>query len=129
MTEHEPQFEELPPEIVARLRAADRAEPIVDPATDRAVLHSAERYFYFRRARHTAARLKRLVPLAAAAVVLLALLIVQPVHRLRHPDDVDGSGRVDILDAFALARMPDGEEAGRALANRIVALERPRRAP
>jgi hypothetical protein len=128
VTEEEPQFDELPAPIVARLRAADRAEPIVDLATDRAVLHSAERYFHFRRAPRTAARIKRLVPMAAAAVVLLALLIVQPVERLRHPDDVDGSGRVDILDAFALARMPDGDEASAALAARVVAL-RPRRAP
>lgn len=122
MTEEQPQFDELPAQIVARLRAADRAEPSVDLATERAVLHSAERYFHFRRAPRTAARMKRLVPMAAAAVVLLALLIVQPVERLRHPDDVDGSGRVDILDAFALARLPDGGEASAALATRVVAL-------
>ena len=71
--------------------------------------------------------------LAAAAVVLAALLIVRPVDLLApaDPDDVDRSGRVDILDAFALARM---RAAGRsiteteieALAERVVSLE-PRR--
>ena len=68
--------------------------------------------------------------LAAAAVVFAALLVVQPVDLLgpADPDDIDRSGRVDILDAFALARM---RAAGRsiteteieALAERVVSLE------
>lgn len=71
---------------------------------------------------------------AAAAVVLAAFLIVQPVPRLGpfDPDDIDRSGRVDILDAFALARMraeggPVTAAEIDALAMRVVALE-PRQA-
>jgi len=127
MTDREPQFDDLPENVVARLRAADRAQPIVDPRTDRAVLDSAQRYFGARPPSYAWARVKRLVPAAAAAAALLALLILQPVERyVRHPDDVDRSGTVDILDAFALARTPDGAERADALATRVVALRRSR---
>lgn len=70
---------------------------------------------------------------AAAAVAFTALLIVQPGSRLGYdPDDVDRSGRVDILDAFALARQrADGASVSQAeidaVAMRVVSLE-PRRA-
>jgi hypothetical protein len=69
---------------------------------------------------------------AAAAAVLVALLVVRPVGELgRAPlvaDDFDGSGRVDILDAFALARSRAADPARisqadiDALATRIVSL-------
>lgn len=122
MSEQEPQLDDLPREIVARLRAVDRAQPILDPRTDRAVLDAAQRFFRARQPRAALWR-RRLVPVAAAAMLVLALLVVQPLDRLaRNPDDVDRSGSVDILDAFALARAPGGEERGRALAVRVVSL-------
>lgn len=127
MSDKESQYDDLPDELVARLQAADRARPIVDPRTDRAVLDGARKYFSVRRESYAWTRAKRLVPAAAAAVIVLALLILQPVDRLRHPDDIDHSGAVDILDAFALARVPGEEERSRALAARVVALS-PRRA-
>jgi hypothetical protein len=125
VNEQERQFDELPREIVARLRAADRAQPIVDPRTDRAVLDAARSFFSGRPEARAAQRARRLLPaaVAAAAAVVLAVLVVQPLDRLApHPDDVDGSGQVDILDAFALARAPGGEERSRALAARVVTL-------
>lgn len=66
----------------------------------------------------------------AAAVVLAAFIVVRPLDRFGpyDPDDIDRSGRVDILDAFALARMrADGAPIGEAeidtIAARAVALE------
>jgi len=53
---------------------------------------------------------------AAAAAVLIAVLVNRPLDEVgtdaRHAaDDVDGSGRVDILDAFALARARGADPA------------------
>ncbi|MCZ6794743.1 MAG: dockerin type I domain-containing protein [Planctomycetota bacterium] len=49
------------------------------------------------------------VPLAAAAAILVAVTL-----RARVPGDVDGSGTVDILDAYALAlRLKECREPGR----------------
>jgi hypothetical protein len=74
----------------------------VPPEVDRAVLAA----FAPRRA-----RVLRWVPAAAAAAILAAVLL-----RDRVPGDVDGSGRVDILDAYLLAlRIEGGAGAGRAL--------------
>lgn len=67
---------------------------------------------------------------AAAAVVVAALVVVRPFDGLRpyDPDDVDRSGRVDILDAFVLARRraegaPIADAQIDAIATRAVALE------
>lgn len=49
-------------------------------------------------------RFYRLMPFAAAAVLLLAVLWMPSPTA---PEDVDGNGRVDILDAFTLARHLD----------------------
>jgi hypothetical protein len=66
---------------------------------------------------------------AAAAAILAAVLVLRPIDAPRSPDDVDGSGRVDILDAFALARLraAQGDSAASQeridmLAERVVAL-------
>jgi hypothetical protein len=129
--------ETLPPAIVDRLRRLDRSQPIVDPRADRAVLEAARAYFAARPAR--SARRRWAMPLAAAATLLLAAILVRPLVFDAVParDDVDGSGRVDILDVLALARVraERGDAAGVTqvsideLAYRIVALESPRRQP
>ncbi|HET7609166.1 MAG TPA: hypothetical protein VFL84_10855, partial [Gammaproteobacteria bacterium] len=78
------------------------------------------------------------VPLGAAAAVLLAAVLMRPlVFAPPAADDVDGSGRVDVLDVLALARMraAGGDASGitdariEELAYRIVALDSARRVP
>ena len=106
--------ETLPPAIVDRLRRLDRSQPIVDPRTDRAVLDAAQAYFRARPARR--ARRRWAVPFAAAATLLLAAILVRPLvfDTAVARDDVDGSGRVDVLDVLALARVraERGDAAG-----------------
>jgi hypothetical protein len=126
MHDSDPPFEDLPDSIVARLERADRAQAIVDPRTDRAIVAGAARYFRAARPQRASnPALRWALPLAAAAAVLVAVLVVQPFGLLHAPfasDDVDGSGRVDILDAFALARSRADQDRIDALAARIVAL-------
>jgi hypothetical protein len=129
----------LPPAIVSRLRGLDRSQPIVDPRTDRAVLESAREYFGARPVSAPTRRARWALPLGAAAAMLLAAVLVRPLVFDGSPparDDVDGSGRVDILDVLALARMrAAGDAAGvteariEELAYRIVAIDAPRRLP
>lgn len=132
------QLDALPPAIASRLRELDRAQPIVDPRTDRAVLEAARGYFAARPVTARARRLRWSIPLGAAAAVLLAAVLMRPfVLDVPSADDVDGSGRVDVLDVLALARMraaggdASGISAARIdeLAYGIVALDRPRGAP
>lgn len=130
-------LETLPQTIVDRLRRLDRSQRIVDPRTDRAVLDAAQAYFRARPARF--ARRRWAVPFAAAATLVLAAILVRPLVFDTAParDDVDGSGRVDILDVLALARLraERGDAAGVTqasideLAYRIVALDAPRSTP
>jgi hypothetical protein len=131
------QSETLPPAMISRLRALDRAQPIVDPRTDRAVLEAARNYFAGRPAAR-ARRSRWAVPLGAAAAVLLAAVLMRPlVFEPPSADDVDGSGSVDVLDVLALARMraAGGDASGvteariEELAYRIVALDTTRRVP
>ena len=131
------QPETLPPAIASRLRRFDRTEAILDPRTDRAVLEAAQSYFATRPAAAPARRSRWAVPLGAAAAVLMAAVLVRPlVFHTPSADDVDGSGRVDVLDVLALARMraANGDASGITearideLAYRIVALDS-RRAP
>lgn len=148
--------DELPIKLVERLRRTDASTPSVDPAVDRGVLEQAKAHFAGRasapalRSRGVARRrsprrsasvsragrrpierrARWAAGVAAASVIVAALLLVRPVgwQGVAGPDDIDRSGQVDILDAFALARM---RAAGRtvtqaeidALAARVVALE------
>src|SRR5690349_9037236 len=115
MHDSDSQFEDLPDSIATRLEPPDRTPAIVDPRTDRAILADARRHFLAARPRRASKPILRwALPLAAA--VLVAVLVLQPFGSFRVPDDVDGSGRVDILDAFALARAQADQERVDALA-------------
>jgi len=126
----------LPAAVLARLEAAERPAVCPDPEVDAAVLAEARAYFARRAGATRVRREFRGKPVrwaayaAAATVVLAALLVVRPVDFFTtyDPDDVDRSGRVDILDAFALARMraagePIAETRIDEVATRVVALE------
>ena len=126
MEEQNLEYDQLPSAITERLENADRAVVIASPATDRAVLNHAAEHFSARPRRRNWA-----VPAAVAASVILALFVLRstgvfgpnPVST----DDIDGSGRVDILDVFALARMSadaslDSQADIDSLAARIVSL-------
>jgi hypothetical protein len=122
MHDEDPQFDRLPDELVARLKELDRSRPIVDPRTDHAILDRARATFASRPERSVRAVRRWTVPAVAAAAIVLAVLLVQPMRELgRDSNDVDGSGRVDVLDAFALARAGDYEGSAN-LAAQIVAL-------
>jgi hypothetical protein len=116
-------YENLPDAIIERLRARDSKVSMLTPAVDRAVNDAARQQFAPRRPRAAVRRFT--VPLtAAAAAALVAILIVRPFdapvdeEAMRLADDVDGSGQVDILDAFALARSRR-DDAGIASQDRI----------
>lgn len=131
MTDREDQFE-LPDKLAARLEARDRAVSVLTPDVDRAVLAAARRQFAPRTRVQRSFR-RWAVPVAAAAMVVLAVTILIPLSRDDRnlslmADDIDGSGRVDILDAFALARIRAAspgavdEQRIQSLAEQIVAL-------
>ena len=104
----------LPPEIEARLRhGAERTAVLVPPAVDGAVLARARERFEEIRRRRSRARAVWWMS-AAACFVALALLAGSLIKAPRFERaDVDRSGRVDILDAFALARrIQQGTAAG-----------------
>jgi hypothetical protein len=109
MSQETEPFDQLPDAIVARLKARDQGLALLTPAVDRAVETAAREQFAPRRSRTAAAHGWRYTAAAAAAVALIAVFIAQPfapdeAELRRLADDVDGSGRVDVLDALALAR-------------------------
>jgi hypothetical protein len=103
----------LPPEIAARLRHdAERTAVLVPPVVDEAVLSRARERFTEIRRRHSRAR-KVWWMSAAAGLVALSFLASSLINAPRFDRaDVDQSGRVDILDAFALARRIQQGTAG-----------------
>jgi hypothetical protein len=134
-------FDQLPDSIVERLRARDRALAVLTPEADRAVRRAATDQFSQRRSRRRVRRwyLPATGVAAAAAVAVIAIVVTRPFEADRGSvapapraqvvaDDIDASGRVDILDAFALARAreadPDAATQARIdmLASRVVSL-------
>jgi hypothetical protein len=133
MSQESPQFDQLPEALVERLKASERAVGMLTPAQDREILEAAREQFAARPARPEIRRRWHIPAAAAAAVALVALFVARPfdqagVEVTRLADDIDGSGQVDILDAFALARSraadADSVSQGRIdeLTDRIVSL-------
>ena len=102
---------ELPSALIEELKRQDKAVAVLTPAVDRQVSEAASAYFAPRpeRSRPTARRWALTGTLAASQLVGVFLARMQSELE---PDmlanDIDGSGVVDILDAFALARMAGG---------------------
>ena len=113
----------LPQALIDELRRRDRGVPLLTARADRSVADRAAAHFAARKSRHRIGP----VPLAAAASLLVAALVMTP-FLYRHetvPEltDVDGSGHVDIADVFAIAR--DGRASPAeldALARQVVSL-------
>ncbi len=118
MTEHNQQFDDLEGHVSDRLRQDLRGlfEPpgVVPARTDKAILDQARRQLA--KPRHMIIRLRWAAGVtAAAAVIALGFLLLNPQSEIRNPQsvrpalaggraDIDGNGHVDILDAFRLAR-------------------------
>lgn len=124
---------EVPEALVARLKAADRAPPLITAQVDRRVLADAKAQFARRRPVWRQ-RAPRPVWAALAASLVLGLFIVwdrpQPPSGPAVPvyADVDGSGHIDIADVLALARASGTDAASQAeldaFARQVVALGR-----
>jgi len=118
MTQHNRQFDDREPHVSDRLRQDLQGlfqPPGAVPArVDKAILDQAHRRLA--KPRHLVIRLQWAAGLAAAAaVIVLGVVLFNPKSEIRNPKsfrpalaegraDIDGNGRVDILDAFRLAR-------------------------
>ncbi len=118
MIEPNPQFDDLDRQISDRLRQDLRGlcEPpgVVPARADKTILDQARRQLA--KPRRVIIRLRWAAGVAAAAAVIaLGLVLLNPQSEIRNPQslrpaladgraDIDGNGRVDILDAFRLAR-------------------------
>ncbi len=124
----EPESIELPRDIVERLERLDKSVAVLTPAVDRRVSDAAAAHFAQRpdRVQPTSRRWAVVGTLAASLVAAAFLVRIQPgMEATMLANDVDGSGVVDILDAFALARMdeaPGAQAEIDALIGEIVAL-------
>lgn len=114
---------QLPDDLIQGLKRFDTAVAVISPDADRRVAEAAAAHFGERprRARGTGRRWAMAGSLAASFLVGVVFWRMQtPVEEARLApvapaggvavmapvaDDIDGSGGVDILDAFALARM------------------------
>ena len=129
---------DLPDELIQGLARLDKAVAVLSPDADRRIAEAARAHFGERprRARSAGRRWAMAGSLAASLLVGVLFWRAQtPVEDLRVAsvanvaNDIDGSGVVDILDAFALARMgaadrtPAAQAAIDALSMRIVALD------
>ena len=126
---------DLPDELIQGLARLDKAVAVMSPDADRRIAEAARVHFGERprRARSAGRRWAMAGSLAASLLVGVLFWRAQtPVEDLRVAsvaNDIDGSGVVDILDAFALARMqaadrtPAAQAEVDALSMRIVALD------
>ena len=122
----EPDTIELPGDIVERLEHLDRSVAVLTPAVDRQVREAAATHFAQRPDRvRPASRRWAVVGTLAASLVAGVFLVRMQTGMEATVLANDGSGAVDILDAFALARTNDapGSQAEiDALIANIVAL-------
>ena len=126
---------DLPDELIQGLARLDKAVAVMSPDADRRIAEAARAHFGERPRRARAAGRRWAMAGSLAASLLVGVLFWRtqtPVEDLRVAsvaNDIDGSGVVDILDAFALARMqaadrtPVAQAEVDALSMRIVALD------
>ena len=105
---------EVPPALLEALRTSHAHGVKVPPELDRAILADARAGYARRRRFWVAARAVGVAGAAAAAAVVVLMLYLDRRDAARTPvvvtragaiaGDVDGSGRVDMVDALVLAR-------------------------
>ncbi len=100
--------EQLPETIIDRLRGEDASISIISPKIDQLILAEAKAQFADREQAGSRTYAKP-AWVALAASVVLAVFVMNNLNITRSPvptniDDVDNSGRVDILDVLSLAR-------------------------
>ena len=102
---------ELPSALIEELKRQDKAVAVLTPAVDRQVSEAASAHFARRRKKSRPIARRWALTGTLAASLLVGVFLVRMQSELE-PDmlanDIDGSGVVDILDAFALARMAAG---------------------
>lgn len=130
MIDENEERDNLPRELIDRLKAADRSVPMITSRVDREIADLSKAHFSDRQ---RPAWKPRAAWAAVAAAVVVALVVAQlhgPV--VDEPAviyaDLDGSGRIDIGDVLQLAREHSGNEKAQAdidaFAMRIVSLSR-----
>jgi hypothetical protein len=114
----------VPGRLAAAFQRLPRERVFVPPTVDEAILRAAERHLRKpERANFNWIQLCRWLTAAAAACLLLGLLVVQLMRPAGDGSrqaafarqDFNHDGRVDILDAFALARHLKGGIGGAGL--------------
>lgn len=101
---------ELPPSLREKLKAAHEAPPVPVDLSAR-LLASAKASYAIRLRRRRIVRWSTLIG-SAAAIIVLSLLLLLPNHssnqHLAQIGDVNHDGRVDILDAYVVAKAISG---------------------
>ena len=102
---------DLPGDIVEGLRRLDKSVALLTPAVDRRVAEAAAAHFEHRPYTIRPKKRRWAVAGALAASLAAGVFLVRTQTYMESAmlaNDIDGSGVVDILDAFAMARMSDG---------------------
>ena len=114
---------ELPNDVVEGLKRLDKSVAVLTPAVDRRVADAAAAHFAERPDRRRPARRRWAVAGTLAASLAVGVFLVRMQTGMEPAmlaNDFDGSGAVDILDAFALARM-DEERVAQARIDALIA--------
>ena len=103
---HPPDEFDLPPRLADALRAAYTHRVDVSPRVDTAVLAAAREKFDRRRRLRLMARWGTGLAAGLAALITVAVILHHPAMPLKSvaKGDVDADGRVNMVDALALAR-------------------------
>ena len=110
---------EAPPKLAAAFGQLRRREVFVPPSIDEAVLNAARRHLA--KAKQTRfSRLRQWIiwpSLATGCAALIAMLWTTIYEPAFAREDLNRDGRVDILDAFQLARELEADAVGAAVAD------------
>ena len=126
----DPESIELPGDLIQEMERLDKSLAVFTPDVDRRVAAAAAGHFRHRPEGVRRARRRWAMAGGLAASLVIGVFLVR-MQTTPGPEplanDIDGSGVVDILDAFALARMNQGTPAAAqpeidALITSIVAL-------